>query len=56
LWTDDKVLPPTHAEVDAIIFADHSKSAEDLLTAPLGQKPEVAQKTTLVFPPQPNTV
>jgi hypothetical protein len=49
LWTEDKILAPTHDEVDAIIFADNTRSAADVLNTPLGQKPEVAKKKTLVF-------
>jgi hypothetical protein len=49
LWVEDKILPPTHDEVDAIIFADNTRSAADVLNTPLGQKPEVAKKKTLVF-------
>jgi hypothetical protein len=51
LWVDDKILPPTHDDVDAIIFADHSSSAMDLLDKPLGQIEETVKKKTLVFTP-----
>ena len=49
LWTDDKILAPTHDEVDAIIFADETHNAADLLDAPLGQAAATTSKKTLVF-------
>ncbi len=39
-WEDTNVLPPTHDEMDAIWFADHSESSADILDKPLGRRDE----------------
>src|SRR5690606_5803318 len=49
LWVDDKVLPPTHEEIDALIFKDNSVTAADLLDRPLGQPEPVKMRKTFVF-------
>ena len=49
LWVDDKVLPPTHEEIDALIFKDNSVSAADMLDRPLGQPEPVKMRKTFVF-------
>jgi hypothetical protein len=49
LWVDDKVLPPTHEEIDALIFADHKMRAIDALEQPLGQEPQPQYRKTFVF-------
>jgi len=52
IWRDDRVLPPTHDEMDAIWFTDQSTSAADILNRPLGQ-PDVLEKPrkTVTFTP-----
>lgn len=49
LWTEDKILPPTHDEVDAIIFAEKKDRAMDLLDVPLGQIEDTSNTKTLTF-------
>ena len=49
LWVDDKILPPTHEEIDALIFADHTMLAEDALELPLGQEMEPQYRKTFIF-------
>jgi hypothetical protein len=49
LWTDDRVLPPTHEEIDALIFDDVEPQAIDALEMPLGQREPVKYNKTFVF-------
>lgn len=39
-WEDTTVLPPTHDEMDAIWFDNHTNTAADQLDEPLGERPE----------------
>jgi hypothetical protein len=51
-WTDDQLSPPTHDEVDALIYADHSLKAEDILEQPLGKREEpIKIKKTITMTP-----
>ena len=40
LWVDPTLTPATHAEVDALIFQDHSQKNVDILEIPLGDRVE----------------
>jgi hypothetical protein len=40
LWEDTIIQPPTHDDVDAIIFADKSVRNEDILERPIGRREE----------------
>jgi hypothetical protein len=51
-WVDTVLTPPTHDDVDALIFADHSEHNEDFLEKPLGQhvEPIKSVKTITLLP------
>jgi hypothetical protein len=49
LWVDDKNLPPTHDEIDALIFADHTVHNVDVLEQPLGQPRKEEKRRTVVL-------
>lgn len=50
LWVDDRVLPPTHEEIDALLFRDtKDQTAEDVLEVPIGQPEQPVYRKTFVF-------
>ena len=50
LWRDDKVLAPTHGEIDDMLFESQEVSNAQRLDKPLGQKDGPLIKKTFVFP------
>lgn len=51
-WVDDRILPPTHDEMDAIWYGDDSKTTNaDLLEVPLGGREERKPTKTILFTP-----
>lgn len=52
LWVDDKVLPATHGDIDALGFPKSFNESADILDRPLGQ-PEEAEKIkkSVIFMP-----
>lgn len=49
LWVDDRVHPPTHEEIDDLIFNSNKLSAIDALERPLGSPAQPEYKKTFVF-------
>jgi hypothetical protein len=49
VWRDEMLLPPTHDEIDALIFADDNDYAVDILDRPLGQVREDKRKKTFLL-------
>lgn len=49
LWHDDKILPPTHGDMDELFFPRVENTAEDWLELPLGQQPIKKIKKSVVF-------
>jgi len=52
LWRDDKVLPPTHEDMDKIWYNQETNTAADVLERPLGQpKSDVKVVKSVTFTP-----
>lgn len=49
IWRDSVILPPTHDEVDALIFGGESYSTADRLETPVGNKGVQKSKKTVLF-------
>ena len=50
LWRDDKVLAPTHGEIDEMLFQEEVLSNAQELDKPLGQRESTVIRKTFVFP------
>lgn len=51
-WDDDVIQPPTHDDIDAIIYADKRDKNEDILDLPIGRHEETVKSVkTVTFTP-----